>query len=137
MLAAAPDARADTLRVTYVGGTDIWSGVFPMAAAALGPTTGPVALDGIIQFRPTGTSFTFTLDDIAVPDRTTVPVLVTQSVGSRTTRNRGCLAVGVGHSFAVMARSTTVTVHIGGPATMRPGTCDAPATTGTATITWR
>ena len=133
-LALMPPAHADGIRVTYMA-DQTWGGAVFAAPGALGPVLGPMAPEGRVTFRPSVRLFQLTIDDLTVPDGLSVPVIVSQTTGKVRRSYRYCVPVGLPYRIAVPANVSTGLRIIG--ASWRDWQpCSAPATAGTAEITW-
>lgn len=74
---AAPEAQADTLTFRYVSSTGTYTDLDRPIYAQRTPA-GSAAPGGSFRFTAVATSFTLRVDDVAVLDGQTVPVLVVQ-----------------------------------------------------------
>ena len=134
-LALMPPAHADGLRFTYAADQLWYSGVYGLGESALEPTLGPVTLTGWATFRPSGRSFQIMIDDTVVPDGMGVPVVVSQTIGKLSSSSRHCVPVRRVHRIPVAANAT-VWLMIQGASYHPWRDCGAPATAGTAEISW-
>ena len=133
-LALMPPAHADGIRFTYMA-DQTWGGVIFTAPAALSPVLGPMAPEGRVVFTPSGRSFRVTIDDVAVPEGVSVPVVVSQGIGKSRRDWRYCVPVGRSYRVQVAA-STSTALRIIGASWRDWQPCGAPATAGTAEIVW-
>jgi len=78
-VALAPEAQADTLTFRYVSSTGGYTDLDRPIYAHRTPA-GSVAPGGSFRFVAAGTSFTLRVDDVAVLDGQTIPVLVVQQL---------------------------------------------------------
>lgn len=76
-VALAPEAQADTLTFRYVSSTGAYTDLDRPVYAQRTPA-GSVAPGGSFRFTSVGSSFTLRVDDVAVLDGQTIPVLVFQ-----------------------------------------------------------